>query len=188
MRTPQEAALPTTTDRRTRHPAPSAADEIGIFARLFEERRADEDAGRERSTANAREMDLIAHSIQRRLEYIGRSWLDEAGDHGRPEALVAVLAFGRPADYHRHADQALEQLREAEALYRAGDMETDTGTSGGSRRRRRSRRGSGFMGRRVRIATIVLAGLVMWGLVLAACGSWGIVDDPIALTFLERPF
>ena len=44
------------------------------------------------------------------------------------------------------------------------------------------------MGRRVRIATIILAGFIMWGLVLAACGSWGVVDDPIALTFIERPF
>jgi hypothetical protein len=178
----------TTHAARPNRPSPArAADEIAAFTRLFEERRAAEAEGEERGTVNAREMDLIAHAIQRHLEYIGRSWLEEAGDHGRPESLVALLAFGARPDYERHADQAIAQLREAEALYRTGDIDAAPMPSG--RRRRRSRVRHSTRGRRFRIAALIIAVFAMWGIVLAACGSWGVVDDPQGvLTMTERTF
>jgi hypothetical protein len=174
----------TDTTRQSGTGAPRAADEIAIFARLFEERRAAEADASERGTINAREMELVARGVQRHLEYIGRSWLEDAGDRGRPESLVAVLAFGSRADYERHADQALAQLREAEALYRAGGIDLPAASG----RRRRSRGSRSRNGRRARIVAIVIIAVILWGVVLAAFGSWGVTDEPLTLTHTERMF
>jgi len=173
-----------------RTPADRAADEIAAFARLFEARRAGEDAGGSRSRANARDMDVLAQPVQRHLEHLGRAWLEGTGDGGR-ESLVALLAYGVAPDIAPHADRALAQLREAEARYRSGEVEPAP-VAPQPRRRRPSRRGGLLSSHRLQIAVVVLLGIAMVGLGLASCGSWGVVDDPAGapgvLTRAERAF
>ena len=103
--------------------ARTAADELAAFARLFQERRAMERApGGQRSAANLQAMTHLAPAVQRRLEFIDRSWLQQSRDGGRPLALVHQIAFGDREDYEVIAQRALAQLADAEARYRSGDV------------------------------------------------------------------
>lgn len=168
-----------------RQRADRAADDIAIFAGLFESRRSAEAAGGERDRANSRRMDVLAHTVQRHLEHIGRAWLEDAGDGRRPEALVALLAYGAAADVEPVADRALAQLREAEQRYRSGEVEA---LHVAPPQRRRPRGRASRWGRWLRIGALVLAALVLWGIVLSAFGSWGVTEDPLSLTTTERAF
>jgi hypothetical protein len=130
-------------------------------------------------------MDVLAHTVQRHLEHIGWAWLEDAGDEQRPEALVALLAYGTAHDIEPHADRALAQLREAEQRYRSGEVDaSQVAQTRWCRARRRSHR----LGRWLRIGALVIAVLVLWALVLSAFGSWGAPAKPTSLTTSERMF
>lgn len=176
----------------THHPEPvdrrhesRAADDIAAFAALFEARLAADAAGDERDRAEAHRMDLLVHTVQRHLEHIGRAWLEDAGDGRRPEALVALLAYGAANDVAPVAGRALAQLRAAELQYRSGDVDPPPLAP---RHRRRQHGRARRSGRWVRVGALVVAALTLWVIALSALGSWGVTEDPLPLTASERTF
>ena len=189
----------TAEPRRSGHAAISsaarvAAEDLAAFARLFRERRAMERApDGQRSRANLRAMNRLAPAVQRHLEFLGRSWLQQSRDGGRPLALVHQLAFGDREDDEGAAERALAQLASVEATYRAGDADP---TDARWRGRRRSFRRRYQYPRMTRLGGALLLAIVVYALVLRSCGSWGADDRPPPTTALpahghahtERPF
>ncbi len=169
----------------------AAADDIAAFIHLFEDRRTAEAApGGMRAEQNARDMHGIAHEVHRSLEYLGRSWIAEQREGSGPRAVVQVLADSTRDEYEPVADEALQQLRDAEALYRSGRI--DLGAARSRRRRARIRRT--FGGRRGQVVVIGIVAVVLYVAALVAFGSWDApaaerpASVPATLTHTERTF
>lgn len=183
--------LPEPSGTRPSRSSSAAADDIDAFVHLFEERRAAEAApGGARSEQNARDMDGIAHQVQRSLEYLGQSRIAEERGDTRPRSVVPVLAEGTRDEYEAVADEAIQQLRDAAALYRSGRIHLGATRS----RRRRAQIRRVFGGRRGQVVVMGIVAVVLYAAALVAFGSWDAPaaerpsSPPATLTRTERTF